>query len=285
MDSKLKTEYPTESLIINGPSVIGHDWKRFWNLTWTLAAMEYKLTYFGSVLGYLWTLMRPLMLFGVLYVVFSQILAIGSEIQDYALILLMNIMLWTFFTDVAGSAVSSIVDRETLVRKVHYPLLAIPFSVTLTGLFNLAANLVAVFIFIMAFGIAPKVEWLLFPLILIPFIVFSTGVALILSSLFVRYRDVRPIWSVVQTALFYATPILYVVDIIPDRFKQLIMSSPIAATLEQVRKAVIDPSAPSAVEAVGGPIPFLVPVCIVVVSVWFGLWYFIRETPNVAEDL
>lgn len=270
---------------VKGPSALGGSWRRFWHLTWMLAVTEYKLTYFGSALGYFWTLMRPLMLFGVLYVVFSEIFAIGAKIPNYPVVLLMSIMLWTFFSEVTSAAVACVVNRENLVRKIHFPRMAIPLSVTLTGVFNLIANLVAVFVFLAIYGIEPRLSWLLLPVLLVPLIAFATGIGMILSALFVRYRDVGPIWAVLQTALFYATPILYVIEIVPASARMAMMSSPIATNLELVRMAVIDPGAASPVTVLGGPLGLLIPIGILVVTCAFGFWLFNREAPRIAEDL
>ena len=270
---------------VKGPSALGGSWRRFWHLTWTLAVTEYKLTYFGSALGYFWTLMRPLLLFGVLYTVFSKIFAIGSKVYDYPVVLLMNIMLWTYFTEVTSAAVGCVVNRENLVRKIHFPRMAIPLSVSLTGVFNLIANLVAVFIFLAIYGIHPRPSWLLLPFLLIPMIAFATGVGMILSALFVRYRDVGPIWAVGQTALFYATPILYVIELVPNSAQAIMMANPIATNLEYIRKAMIDSTAVSPATVLGGPIGLLIPIGILLAVCGFGFWLFNHEAPRIAEDL
>jgi ABC-2 type transport system permease protein len=276
---------PPRAREITGPSALGGGWRRFLNLTWLIATTDYQLTYFGSVLGYLWSLMRPLLLFGVLYVVFSKFLRFGDDIPHYADLLLLNIVLFTFFAEATGNAVRAVLDREALVRKMHFPRLVIPLAVVLTSLFNLAANLVAVFVFVMIDGVEPRWTWLLLPLLVIPLGVFTAAVAMILSSLYVSYRDVQPIWVVFSQLLFYATPILYVIDKVPDSLHRLVLANPIASILEQARRWLVDPAASGAGDAIGGFPWWLIPAGVFVAVCVFGVWIFNREAPRIAERL
>ena len=138
---------------IRGPSALGGSAERFWTLTWTLAVLEFRLKFFGSVLGYFWQLMRPLLLFGVLYFVFTQLVRLGGNVQNYPVMLLMGIIIYTFYAEATGTAVGSVPDRESLVRKVHFPRLVIPLSVVLTTYLNFVLNFLAVVIFVLASGI------------------------------------------------------------------------------------------------------------------------------------
>jgi ABC-2 type transport system permease protein len=272
---------------ITGPSALGGDPRRFVHLATTLAVNEFKLRFFGSALGYLWQLMRPLLLFGVLYLVFTEFVRLGGGVRLYPVVLLMNIVLFTFFTEGSSGAVTSVVDREGLVRKIQFPRMAIPTSVVLTASFNLGLNGLVVLIFAVANGVAPMWSWFeAIPLLAI-LAVLTTGMAMLLSSLYVRYRDVRPIWEVVSQALFYATPVIYTVDQLnkPEWFKHLLMLNPIAAVLAQMRHAVIDPTAPSAAQASGGAARLLLSGAIVVMVAALGFWRFNRDAPRIAEDL
>jgi ABC-2 type transport system permease protein len=270
---------------MRGPSAFGGGWRRFLRLTWLIAVTDYRLTFFGSVLGYLWSLMRPLMLFGVLYVVFSEFLRFGEDIPFYADLLLLNIVLYTFFAEATGDAVRAVVDRESLVRKMHFPRLVIPLAVVVTSMLNLAANLLAVFAFLLIDGVQPRWTWLLLPALLVPLVLFTTGVAMIVSSLYVSYRDVQPIWVVVSQLLFYGTPILYVIEKVPEGFEKIVMANPLAAILEQTRRWLVDPNAPGFAEAIGGFPWWLLPVGIGVFVCAFGLWLFNHEAPRIAERL
>src|SRR5688572_5389075 len=189
------------------PSALGHDLRRFVSLTLTLAATDFKLRFFGSVLGYVWTLMRPLLLFGVLYVVFTEIVRFGGDVKHYPVYLLTSIVLFTYFSESTSRGVTSLVERENLLRKMRFPRMVIPLAVALHALFNLGLNLIVVFAFILGSGISPRVEWLgLFPLVVL-LVMFSTGVTMLLSALYVRYRDMQPIWDVALQMLFYASPV------------------------------------------------------------------------------
>ena len=269
-----------------GPAALGDDFHRFVNLTFTLAATDFKLRFFGSVLGYLWTLVRPLMLFGVIYVVFTQVVKLGGDVKNYPAYLLTSIVMFTFFSETTSRGVKALVERENLLRKIRFPRLVIPLSVALAALFNLIANFVAVFVFVFASGIGPQVSWLEVPLLIGMLVVLATGVTMLTSALYVRYRDIEPIWEVALQILFYASPILYVITQVPDEFqKELIALNPIATVLTQMRHALIDRSAPSAVDVLGGWPQLAIPLAIVAAVFALGLWVFARETPRIAENL
>jgi ABC-2 type transport system permease protein len=246
---------------------------------------DFKLRFFGSALGYLWTLMRPLMLFGVLYVVFTEVVRFGEGVENYPVYLLAAIVLFTFFGETTTRGVTSLIERENLLRKIRFPRLVIPLAVTLHALFNLGLNLIVVFVFVLASGIGPRLSWLeLVPLVAV-LILFATGMTMLLSALYVRYRDMQPIWEVVLQILFYASPVIYVTETIPASIRQEAMASPITAVLTQMRHVLIDPSAPTAAEVMGGPGWLLIPLAVVVATFALGTWVFMREAPRIAENL
>jgi ABC-2 type transport system permease protein len=270
---------------VHGPAALGGDWRRFLSLVWIIATTDFKLTYFGSVLGYLWSLMRPLMLFGVLYVVFSEIVKFGEDIPDYPMVLLLNIVLFTFFSEATQSCVTAVVNRESLVRKMHFPRLVIPLATVLTAAFNLAVNLLAVFVFLIVYGIQPRASWLLLPLVLLGVIALATGIGMALSVLYVRFRDVQPIWIVASTLLFYGSPVLYTIESVPETVRAEFLLNPIASLLELGRLWVIDPSAPTLSEAAGGSLAWVAGFTPLVAICGVGFWLFNREAPRVAEAL
>jgi ABC-2 type transport system permease protein len=271
---------------VTGPAALSGDFRRFVLLTQRIALMEFKLRFFGSALGYLWQLMRPLMLFGVLYVVFTQFVSFGDA-PFYAVGLLMGIVLYTFLAESVSAAVSSVVDKENLVRKIHFPRLVIPVSVVLTALFSLGLNLVVVLIFGLAQGMPVRWSWLELPPLIAVLIVLGTGFAMLVSALFVRMRDIRPISDVALQIAFYASPILYPLERVdPPWLQKLILTvNPFATILQQLRHAVIDPTAPSAAVAIGGWERLLVPAAIVAAVFAWGFWVFNRAAPRIAEDL
>jgi len=270
---------------VRGPSALGGGRRRFFELLWLMALTEFRKTYFGTVFGYLWSLAKPLMFFGVLLFVFTRIFRFGDQVPNYPVLLLFNIVVFTFFQESTVNAVTSVVGRESVVRKTQFPRLVIPLSVVVTGLMNLGLNLLAVFVFILAYGVDPTWTWLLLPLIVIPLTVFTTALALLLSALYVRFRDIGIIWGVVSTALFYATPVLYPIELVPEEFRSLILANPLAPIFEQARVWIIDPSAPGAVEAAGGVAGLIPAATIFVLSCVVGWYVFTREAPRVAEAL
>lgn len=267
------------------PAALGDDSRRFFSLTWTLAATEFKLSFFDSALGYLWSLMRPLMLFGVLYVVFTQVIKFGAGIDYYAVYLLASIVLFTYFSETTSGGVTSLVTRENLLRKMRFPRMVIPLSVSLTALFNLGMNLLAVLVFALASGVRPRLSWIQLPFLVLVLAFLSVGLAMLLSALYPRYRDISPIWDVVLQVLFYASPILYVLSLVPDEYERAFLVNPIAVVLTQMRHAVLDPSAPTVFEAIGPDVRLLIPLAIVVGLFALGLYVFNRETPRIAENL
>jgi ABC-2 type transport system permease protein len=270
---------------VHGPSALGGGWRRFFDLLWLIAVNRVKVTYVGAGLGYVWTLLRPLMLFGVLLFVFTQIFKLGGQVRDYPIMLLFGVMLFSFFQEATQKALTSLVEEEGVVRKMQFPRLAIPLALVLTVLLTLAVNLVAVFIFILAYGAGPYWSWLLLPVLLLCLLIFTCAMAAILSALYVRYRDVSIIWAVVSQALFYATPVLYTLEIVPHQFRWLILLNPLTPIFLQARAWIIDPSAPGAVAAAGGALKLLPAAAIFVAACALAIWVFNREAPRMAEEL
>jgi ABC-2 type transport system permease protein len=277
----------------HGPSALGDSLHRFWSLTFMLARTEFKLRFFGSVLGYIWTLMNPLLLFGVMLFVFTQIIQINKHnaTPHYAQYLLEGIILFTYFQETTAGAVPSLVFRENILRRVRFPRLTIPLSVSLTSLFNLSLNLVVLFAFIIGDGIGPFKSWLALPLLLFPLVVFATGTGMLLSALYVRFRDIQPIWSVFLQLFYWGSPILYTIETAEHKkvfglsFARILALNPLGAILTEARKILLQPSAPSAAQAAGGTIWLLIPISIIVGVFVVGLWYFYHEAPLISERL
>ncbi len=279
---------------IKGPSALGSDPSRLWHLTWALAKTEFKLAFFGSVLGYLWQLMRPLLIFGVIYIVLTAAKLHQNGTEHYfPAALLLGIVMFTFFSEASGGSVTSLVNRETLVRKIEFPRLAVPLAAVLTSLMNMLLNLIPVLIFLLAAGGSVLLSWLELPLLIFLLALFTTGLSMILSVGYVSYRDVRPIWDVVLQATFYASGIFIVITGVKPLtilgvkvdFAHVLMANPFAALLEQARHMFIDPSYPSAATAIGGTAMLMIPVGITVVIVIAGFLFFDRQAPKVAELL
>ncbi len=270
---------------VPGPSALGGGWRRFADLLWLVATTEFKRNYFGTVLGYLWSLIRPLMLFAVLLFVFTKVIRLGSGVPNYPVLLLLNIVLFTFFAEATQNAVTSVVNQESVVRKTQFPRLVIPLAVVLTTFFNLCINLLVVLVFILAWGVDPTWTWLLFFPALALLVGFTVAVSMLLSVLYVRFRDVLMIWAVFSQVLFYGTPVIYPAEIIPSEYQRIMFINPIAPIFEQIRVWVLDPSAPTAREIVGGGTWLLPAAGVFVATAVLAVWLFKREAPRVAEDL
>jgi ABC-2 type transport system permease protein len=301
---------------IRGPRALDESWSRFWQLAYNIARSEFKLKFFGSALGYVWQVMRPLLLFGVLYVFFVKIFkvdkATGAAGHFYGAQLLGSIVLFTFFSETATGAVRSVVDRENLVRKIQFPRLAIPISVVLLACFNLGLNLVVVMIFAVLSGARPMLSWLELPLILAMLAVLATGVAMLLSALYVRFRDIQPIWEVISQILFYSSPVIIPVETVKKKLEDgrlvkvmvaghahyvrkdvglyhflyhLYTLNPLVTVFQQFRHAMINRGTLSAGQALGSWTALLEPLALVAAIFALGFWVFSREAPHIAEDL
>lgn len=273
---------------VHGPSALGGGRRRFIDLLWLMSVTEFRRTYFGTVFGYLWSLVRPLMLFGVLLFVFTQVFKVGSELHNYPVLLLLGIVQYTFFQEATTSAVTSVVAQEGVVRKTQFPRLVIPLATVLTAFFNFCLNLVIVLVFILAWGVEPQWTWLLFPLPVAALFVLTTAVSMTLSVLYVRFRDVAIIWTVLAQVLFYATPILYPLGLenfLSTTVENLLMLNPLAVIFEQTRVWVLESSAPSPAEAAGGALRLLPALAIYIGTCIYAVWIFNREAPKIAEDL
>lgn len=278
-------EMPLED--VGGPSALGGGPRRFFDLLWLMSVTEFKRTYFGTVFGYLWSLVRPLMLFGILLFVFTKVLHAGSDlVEHYPVFLLFGIVMFTFFQEGTTNSVTSVAAAEGVVRKTQFPRLVIPLATTLTALFNFCLNLVVVLVFLLAFGVTPVWTWLLFPVAVVFLFILTSAVGSGLSVLYVRFRDIAIIWTVVAQVLFYGTPILYSIDYLGTNLRHVMMINPLAVIFEQVRVWVLhEPNAPTAVEAAGGWLGLLPAAAIFVGVCAFAVWFFNREAPRIAEAL
>jgi ABC-2 type transport system permease protein len=273
---------------VPGPSALGGGRRRFLDLLWVMSSIDFRLSFHGTALGYLWSLARPMLIFGVLLAVFTQVFRFGDEVKDYPALLLLNIMLFTLFAEGTGKAVVSAITREGIVRKTQFPRLVIPLSVVLTEMYNLGLNLLAVFIFILAYGVDPIWTWVMLPVLILALFVLTLAVAMLLCALYPRFRDLGLIWGVLTTVLFYSTPILYPISYAIAQtdtvFHQIIQLNPLTPIFEQAQEWIIDHNAPGAVEATSTPIlaasiAGYVAICVLAVIV------FRREAPRIAEEL
>jgi ABC-2 type transport system permease protein len=275
---------------VRGPSAVGGGWRRFLHLTWVISRTDYKLTYFGSALGYVWSFMQPLLFFGVLYVVFAVIVQFNKGVPDFPVLLLMNIVLFGFFQQGTGASITSVIQRENLVRKMHFPRLVIPLATVITVSINLVFNLIVVLGFMVVYGVRPRPTWLLLPVLVVALFVLTTGIAMLLSALYVRYRDIAPIWGVISQALYFASPVFILINsVLPhgQTVARVYLFNPVATILQQARHWMIGGPIAGASPAtiMGGRVWVLVPIGISLFIVGLGYWVFTREAPRIAEEL
>ena len=262
----------------------GGRWAHFIHVTRALTTTEFKLRYFGSVLGYLWTLLRPLMLFGALYVVFTHVVRFG-KVPHYPVVLLAGIVVFNYFAEATAGGLGSFVARENLLRKVYFPRVAVPISVSFTAAANLALGVLVVFLFAIINGVTPSPEWLLFLGAVLSVVVLATAVSVLLAVLFVRYRDVQPIWEVALQLLFWGTPIIYTIERVNTPLRTLVMMSPLAVAIQQGRHWLSPSSTESAAAAIGGGVRLLIPLAIACGVIALAWWSYKRAEGRLAEDL
>ncbi len=252
-----------------------------------IAGVDFKLKYSGSALGYVWSVLKPLALFTTLYLVFAKVFRLSEISQYYPLALLIGIVLYTFFTDATNLAMVSIVSRESLLRKMSFPRLIIPVSVTLGAAITFCVNLLVVAAFLAWNQIPPRLNWLLLVPLLLQFYVFTLGVSLILATLFVKFRDVGQVWELAAQLILYATPIIYPIGFLPEWARTIAFLSPLTQILQDVRALVLYPDlAPNRItvaDAFNSSAGRLLPLGITLAVFVVGIFIFKRQEPWFAE--
>lgn len=254
------------------------------NLTLQLAFTDFKLKYSGSILGYLWSLVKPLLLFGVLYVIFTYFFNLGKGIRNYPIYLLVGIMFWTFFAEATMSGMHSIVSRGELIRKVNFPKLVIVLSAVMTSILTFVLNLVIIFAFLLYSKIIPDFYALLLIPLIIELVIFIIGLSLILSTFYTKFRDFAHIWEVVLQVGFYAVPIIYPITFIPESLKWVIMLNPVTQILQDARWSLVSQDVATSWSVLGFPIAYLT-LGIVLAIFLFGIWLFNNSSKSFAEEI
>lgn len=253
-----------------------------------LVITDFKLRYQGSVLGYLWSLLKPLLLFAILYVVFVRFLKFGSDIEHFPVYLLFGVVMWTFFTEATGQGMQAIVSRGDLIRKISFPKYIIVISGTISALINLVLNLLVVFVFVVLNGVEINSSILLLPISILELYVFSLAIAFLLAALYVKYRDISHIWEVFLQGAFYATPILYPVSMVVQQSElaaKLLMLNPVAQIIQDARYNLITHDATRTSDLIHNPWIAAVPYLIVAFAIIFASWYFKKNQRYFAENV
>jgi ABC-2 type transport system permease protein len=263
--------------------------KRFAGLTWSLALTDFKLRYYGNFLGYFWSLLKPLMLFGIIYLVFTRVLDFGDQ-PHYAASLVIGLVLFNYFAEVTGESVPCLVNNESLLRKLPMPMTAIPLGIALRALLTLGLNLVAVCVILLIDGVSIQIDWLQFPLLVVALVIVTTGMAAILSILYVPFRDTSPIWEVISQVLFWGTPVIYSIGSpaidIPAGLKHVMLLNPLAMIITQARHVVIGGEGyPSAIGAIGAAPRLAIPIALIAIALPVAALVYRRVGPRLIEQL
>lgn len=251
-----------------------------------LVRTDFKLRYQGSVLGYTWSLLRPLLIFLILYVVFVRFLRLGKGIPHYPVYLLLGIVIWNFFLEMTTQSLGSIVGRGDLVRKIRIPRWIIVFSSSISALINFALNLIVVAVFVAINHVHVPITALWLPFIFLEVYAFALGLSLLLSALFVKLRDINYVWEVILQAGFYLTPILYPLSSITNvTLQKLILINPMAQTIQDARYVAITKQTITPYTIFEGGYYKLIPFGLVGAVLIIGLVYFRRQSKYFAENI
>lgn len=251
-----------------------------------LVRTDFKLRYQGSVLGYTWSLLRPLFMFLIVYIVFAKFLRVGDAVPHYPIYLLLGIVLWQFFADMTSQSLGSVVERGDLIRKIRIPRWMIVISSSVSALINLGLNLIVVAVFMILNKVTIGVSAVWFPISLIEIYILGLGVSLILATAFVKYRDVSFIWEVFLQAGFYVTPILYPLTVITSiSIQRLMLLNPMAQAIQDARNVLVTDQTITVAEAWGSSWARLIPVVISLIILIIGVLYFKKEAKYFAENL
>jgi len=245
---------------------------------------DFKVRYQGSILGYLWSLVRPLFMFVILYVIFTKFLKIGGDIDNYPIYLLLGIIFWNFFLETTSNSITSVVSSGDLIRKIKIPRYLVVISVFVSGLINLGINLLVFMAFVIYSSIDITSTWLLLPILILELSIFAVAVSLILAPLFVKYRDISYIWELLMQAGFYLTPILYPVTVIPEAYQKFLLLNPAAQIIQDARWATVTKETVTSWQFNGYMVGFAALAIIAALAI-FSVPFFKKQSVTFAENL
>ncbi len=254
-----------------------------------LVVTDFKLRYQGSILGYVWSLFKPLMMFGILFVVFTYIIPTGKDIPHFPAYLLLGVVIWTFFVESTTMGLGAIVGRGDLIRKVSISKISIIISAILSAGVNLILNSIIVIIFMII--VRADVNWLLvpfIPLLLVELVLLAMGLAFFLSALYVKFRDFGPIWEIILQVMFYATPIIYAFTLAYNAHPQIaeaLSLNPLAQIMQDFRVILITPVTLTTHQVLPVILSYVCPVVVVLGLVIGGYYYFKNRSKYFVEDL
>ncbi len=252
-----------------------------------MVVTDFKVRYQESVLGYLWSLLRPLFMFAILYVLFTYIIPIGQGNPHYGVILLTGIVVWNFFSEATTMGANSVVTNGNLLRKISIPRYLIVFSSSISAFINLMINMLVVVIFALINGVYPSWGWLAVLPLIVELFAFSMGVAFLLSALTVKFRDITYIWEIFLQGGFYASVIIFPITMVPESVRSFFYINPIVQIVQDTRKFILSNSAHTETiwNSVGSLSIKIAPFLVVAMFILIGAWYFKRRSPYFAEDI
>lgn len=250
--------------------------QNYFNLTKEMTLTDFKLRYHGSFLGIFWALLKPLLTFGVLYAVFYIFLRF--PVKNYPLYLFLGIILWNFFAEATTISINSLSSKAPLIKKINFPRNIVIFSSTLTSFLNFILNLV-IFYFFLAFSNF-NLSWSA-PLALLFFaelFFISLGMGLLVSALYSKFKDLRYIWEVLLQIGFWATPIIYSIEMVPQKFHFLVYLNPMTRIIQYSREAILE----GLISNLDGMIALFLATIIIFAA---GYFVFEKRSPYFSEEL
>jgi len=249
-----------------------------------LVRADFKIRYQGSVLGYAWSVLRPLLLFSILYVIFVYIIPLGKGVPHYPVYLLTGVILWNFFSESTIQGLTAVVARGDLIRKIKLPKYLLVFSSTISALINLFFGLVVLLVFALINGVTPSVEWLLLIPLILELVSLSVGISLLLSSLFVKFRDISYIWEVVLQIGFYASAIIFPLSSVPVHLRQWFFLNPVSQVIQDSRYVLATHTSVTMWNTVDA-IRFIIPFAMIAAIAIIGGFVFKKRSRTFAEDI
>jgi ABC-2 type transport system permease protein len=253
-----------------------------------IGAIDFKANYTDAALGYVWSLVKPLAYFGVLWLVFAHLLRTANQTEDFTLFLLIGILLFLFFVDAISAMLPSIVEGGATLRRLAFPPIMVPLAASVAIGITFFVNASAFAVFAVIQRIEPRIEWLLVVPLLVELYVFTLGVGLLLSALYVRFRDVGQVWELAAQLLFFASAIFYPIGILPGWAEKVAFLNPFVQIMQDIRHAFLGSSGPNnltAADVFAGAGGRLVPLAIVALVFVAALAFFRREGRYFAERL
>lgn len=250
-----------------------------------MVSTDFKVRYQGSVLGYFWSLLKPLFLFAILYVVFTYVIPLGKDVEHFPVYLLLGIVMWNFFTETTMLGASSVVSRGDLIRKISIPRYLVVLASSLSSLINLGLSMAVVFIFALLNGITPSFTWLLIIPIVIELYIFALGISFLLGAAYVRFRDITYIWEIVLQAGFYASAIIFPLTLVPVEYHKWFFLNPIVQMVQDARWAIATDTSVTIWSTIQNGWIIIIPFVIVILAAVIGGLYFKSRSRYFAEDI